>query len=398
MKEYRLKNNLKLIVVPKKSGTITIQATVHVGSNDEDAKVLGISHFIEHMLFEGTSKRSSKEIANTIESLGGEISAYTSHERTCFYIKVLKKHCNIALDILSDILTNPLFDTEKIEKERKIIISEVKLVTDQPRYYQWILFQNALFKNYPVKNPIFGSIKSISKIKRSDLVSYYKKYYTADNIVLSFVGNIPKIKDRINSYFRFRTKKISKINVKEPANKKSVRVEKKKINQSYAIIGYKTVKRSHKDSCVFDVIRGILGRGLSGKLFEEIRVKRALAYDVGINNETEIDYGYFAAYFSTHKKNMKKCVNITLKELKNLKNITDKELQEAKQFIEGEFILDNEDSQRMADTVGFWQLVSGCKDILNYIKNIKKVTKKDVIRIVDKYFDDNYTLVVLEQS
>ena len=168
MKKTNLKNGLTLIEEKKDTASVSIVITVKTGSNNETKKILGISHFIEHMLFEGTAKReNSTIIANEIEKLGGDLNAYTSNEKTCFYIKVPKKHFDKALDILSDILQNPVFDKKSIEKERGIILKEINLVNDEPRFYQWILFQRTLFKKYPTKNPAYGTRAAVKKITRN---------------------------------------------------------------------------------------------------------------------------------------------------------------------------------------------------------------------------------------
>jgi predicted Zn-dependent peptidase len=300
---------------------------------------------------------------------------------------------------LSDILINPIFDENILEKERKIILSEIKMVTDQPRQYQWILFCKTLFKNFPAKNPISGSEASVKSLTRKDLLDYHKKYYTAPNIVISVVGDIPNIKEKIESYFGSMSSKFVESTIEpETTNDFYKKIEKRKTEQSYLVLGYKTPKRKDYDSYVFDVIKAILGRGLSGKLFRTIRVEHALAYDVGIVNDPNIDYGIFAAYVSTNKKNIQKCINLILQEFKKLKSIKDQEIKEAKQFLEGEFILDNEDSQSFANLIGSWELASKAEDCINYIKQINKVTKKDILRIVDKYLNNKYALAIIEQK
>jgi len=163
-------------------------------------------------------------------------------------------------------------------------------------------------------------------------------------------------------------------------------------------LGYKTPKRKEEESYVLDVIRAILGRGLSGKLFREIRVNRALAYDVGVYHDPNTYYGIFAAYFSTNKKNIQECIKITLNEFKKLKQITEKELQEAKQFIEGDFVLNNEDSQAFANLLGTWEFASKAEDCIDYVDKIKKVTKKDIIRVANKYLNEKYSLAIIEQN
>ena len=399
MKKYELNNGLKIIELNRDSDIVTIQISVGVGSNNESKKISGISHFVEHLVFEGTKTRTSEEIANTIESLGGDISAFTSNEITGFYIKIVKKHFDIALEILSDVLLNPTFNEQSLEKERKIILSEIKMVTDQPRQYQWVLFCKTLFQNFPAKNPIYGTVAAVKSMTKQDLLNYHKKYYTAPNTIISVVGNIPNIKEKIEKYFKnMNQKHINDNFVEEKTNQKSKSIEKRKINQTYAVLGYKTPKRKEEESYVLDVIRAILGRGLSGKLFREIRVNRALAYDVGVYHDPNTYYGIFAAYFSTNKKNIQECIKITLNEFKKLKQITEKELQEAKQFIEGDFVLNNEDSQAFANLLGTWEFASKAEDCIDYVDKIKKVTKKDIIRVANKYLNEKYSLAIIEQN
>ena len=399
MKRYELRNKLKIIEFNRNSEIVTIQATVKVGSNNETQKNLGISHFLEHIVFEGTKTRTSAEIANSIESLGGDISAFTSNETTGFFIKIIKKHFDKALEILSDILINPTFNLDSLEKERKIILSEIKMVTDQPRQYQWVLFCKTLFQKSTAKNPISGSEESVKALTQKDLIEYHKKYYTSQNIVLSVVGDIKNLKQRAEKYFgKMNQGLIKNTFIEEKTNKRSKTIEKRKINQSYAVLGYKTTKRKEFESYVLDVIRAILGRGLSGKLFRTIRVDNALAYDVGIYHDPNIYYGIFAVYFSTNKKNIQKCIELTMAEFKKLKDLTKQELLEAKQFIEGEYILNNEDSQDFANLIGNWELSSKAEDCVDYVEKIKKVSKKDIIDVVDRYLNENYALSILEQK
>ncbi len=404
MKKFKLKNGLTIITEKKFTDTITIQAIVKTGSNDENRKNRGISHFIEHMLFEGTKKRAdSRIISNEIESLGGELNAYTSNEKTCFYVKVPKRYFDKALDIIADIIQNPLFNEKNIEKERKIILKEINMRRDEPRFYQWILFTKTLFVKHPAKSAIYGTINTVRKITRTDILAFYHKYYVPNNIILSIVGDIQKvhkIKERIENQFKdfkpssnILTKKIS-----EPKqNKIIIKKERRKILSSYMILGYKTINRLDKDSYVLDVIQSILGRGQSGRIFDEIRNKRGLAYEVGVHNEHYVDYGFFAVYLNTDKKNIKESTALILKEFDNLKNLTSKELKEAKGFLIGQHILGNEDTHELADELGYWECIKDSRLFDNYIQEINKVTEQDITQAAKKYLTNNYTLVVIQQ-
>jgi len=402
MKKLTLKNGLKIILDPRKTETITIQATVKTGSNNEGDGIRGVSHFIEHMLFEGTKKRKdAKIISNEIESVGGEINAYTSNERTCFYVKVPKKHFLKALDLVSDILKNPLFNQKAIEKEREVILKEINMVNDQPRFYQWLLFEKNLFQKNNVRFPAYGFVKDVQKLDRKDILQYYNKYYVPNNVIVSVsgdVGGFGKIKGYFSD-FNHRKKVLAK-RIKEPELKKNVFVkEKRKIFNSYFVLGYKTVSRIDKDSYVLDVIRAILGRGQSGRMFVEIRGKRGLAYEVGVHHETNIDYGFFAVYLNTDKKKIEIIKKIVLDELSKLKNgnLTLKELKEAKGHLEGQYILENEDTHDRTDSLGFWESVKDASLAEDYLKQIRKVSLKDISNVAKKYFK-NYCMAVVEQS
>lgn len=403
MKQIKLKNGLTLVLEKKPTQTVTIQATVKVGSNNEYAKINGISHFMEHMLFEGTKRRpDSRIISNEIESLGGELNAYTSNERTCFYIKVPKEHFDKALDILSDILQNSVFNLKKIEKERKIILKEINLHKDEPRFHQWVLFTQTLFKNHPARFPTYGTVKAVKAVNRGSLLSYYNKYYLPNNMILSVVGNFGKdtVSDIKKKFNGFKVGKLPcAVDVVEPTQVKvEIKKEKRKILSSYMVMGYKTPFRTDKDSYVLDVIRAILGRGQSGKIFDEIRNKRGLAYEVGVHHDSSSNYGFFAVYLNTDKSKINKAIEIILKEFLDLRNLTSLELDEAKGFLAGQHILENEDTMELADELGYWECMGDAGLLNSYIKEIKKVTKEDILRVTKKYLTSNYALAVVEQS
>jgi predicted Zn-dependent peptidase len=403
MKKYILKNGLTVILEKKPTETVTIQVTVKTGSNNEEPSINGISHFIEHMVFEGTKNRiDSRVISNEIESLGGELNAYTSNERTSFYIKIPKKHVKKALDIISDIIQNPIFKEEKIEKERRIILKEINLHKDEPRFHQWVLFAGALFKGHPAGQPPYGTVQAVKAIKKKDILDYYHKHYLPNNMIISVVGDFSGVlHHQIEKKFRnFKAKKpIIMSRIPDPKeNKITIAKEKRKTLSSYMVLGYKTPPRKAHDSYVLDVIHSILGKGQSGRIFDEIRNKRGLAYEVGVHHDPNRGYGFFAVYLNTDKRNIKKIIRIILNEFTNLKNLTQKEIKEAKGFLEGQHILDNEDTKNLADEFGFWQSVNDAQLQKNYLKKIRKVTKKEILKVAKKYLNKNYTLVIIEQA
>ena len=210
MQKYRLKNGTTIIFEKNSSKSVALEVMFKVGSNDENEKVSGISHFLEHMLFEGTKKRkNNKAIANEIEKYGGEFNAYTSADRTAYFIKIINKKFDIALDILSDMVANPLFANKFIKKEKDVIQKEINMVTDDPRQHQWILFQKNLFEKHPAKNPTYGTVKTIKYLNRNIIADYFENHYSPNNMIISVVGNVDNVKNKINRYFgKLKPKKI----------------------------------------------------------------------------------------------------------------------------------------------------------------------------------------------
>jgi len=275
------------------------------------------------------------------------------------------------------------------------------MVKDEPRFHQWVLFQKALFKKSPTKNPVYGTVQAIKKIKRQHIMAYFERYYRPNNIIIAVVGGIENPLPLIKRYFYgFDRKNFDKKRIVNEPKQKSIQklTEKRKILSSYMVLGYKTVNRKEKDSYVLDIIKAVLGRGQSGKLFIEIRNKRGLAYEVGANHEANISYGYFAVYLNTDKKNIPLVVRLILEEFEKLKELSDEELKEAKTYLEGEYLLHNEDTFHLADELNFWEMNGDANLINEYIRNIRKIQKKDIIRVVNKYLTKNYCLAVIEQG
>ncbi len=398
MHKLTLSNGLKVIFQAKKGNSAVVEIMINVGSNHEAKDEKGISHFIEHMLFEGTSNRpTNRDISNEIEKVGGDFNAYTTNERTCFHIKVLKKHFPIALEIIGDILQNSLFKESDLNKEKNVVIKEIDMVHDEPRFYQWDLFQKNLFLKHPAKYPIYGDKEIVRKLNRAKVLAYFNKYYVPKNMTLALVGDIKGWKKILEE--KLRPKKGSlrrgKVESEPIANRNRLIKEKRNVTSTYGVLGFNTVSRTHPDSYVLEVINGILGRGQSGRMFTEIRAKKGLAYDVGTQYVPEVSYGYFAIYVSVDKNNLNLARDLILKELEKLEDVSEKDIREAKTYIEGEYLLDLEDPQKVADQLLFWEQNKDAKLMKEYISRIKKVTVNDVKRVAKKYFK-HYTFAVVE--
>lgn len=401
MIKNKLKNGMKLLVEKRPSESVVVALQVNVGANNEDDGNRGISHFIEHMLFDGTSKRSSYEIGNEIERLGGELNAFTSHDRTVYYVVLPKKHFAVGLDVISDMIKNPKFSEEYIEKERRIIMDEANLTQDDPKFYQFILFLKNMYEKHPIRHPLYGYKETISRMSRNDILAYYNKYYVSNNMCLAIIGDVDAEIELIEKFFgSLKNKKLNRqlFTEEKAAVKSKTVVEQRKILHSYLVFGYKVPNRNDDDSYAIDVIRAILARGQSSKLFDELRIKRGLCYFVGGDNEAGLDYGYFTIYVGTDKKNIDEVVGIIRKEVIALRNVDKKLLDEAKTYIEGSFVISNEDPKKLAEHLLFWDNIDEKMKISDYAKKIKAVNRNDIINAARKYLGDNYVLAVVKQE
>ncbi|MEK6921186.1 MAG: pitrilysin family protein, partial [Nanoarchaeota archaeon] len=319
-----LSNGLTILYKHCPSETVTVEFSVHTGSIMESSPESGLSHFLEHLLFEGTAKRpTSKAIANEIEKYGGEFNAATSHERTFYYVKIAKKHFAVALDILSDMFQHSLFNPAILEKERKVILDEINMVNDNPRHYQWILFSKALFGNHPAGFPVYGNVPILKKMKRTQILAYFSKWYIPSQITVLVAGDVPDAVAAVTAICNGWGRKsvvVPEISVPAP-DKKTAITEKKKLGQSYLVLGYKSVLRTDPDSVVFDVISGILGRGQSGWLFDEIRAKRGLCYSVGIEYDANKTFSSVGIYCGMDKKNIPEVKRLILEQLEKIKTV-----------------------------------------------------------------------------
>ena len=397
MQKRILKNGLTILFDKRKTDSVAINITGKVGSNNDKVRILGLSHFLEHILFEGTKKRTAIELASEIEKVGGYTNASTSNEYTDYYAIVPSNYFDKALEILADMLINSKFEKKEIEKERQVILDEISLHDDDPNTYQWILFSKCLFKKANAKNPVAGSYKSVSRATSQDIVKHFKRHYVPNNMVVSVSGNAKDVFDNVESKFGvLKRQKVPKYkDNKEPRDKKpTIKKEKKRINHSYLIIGYKAPTVKSRDTFAMEVIRAILGKGQSSRLFNEIRTKRGLGYSVGAQYSANLGFGYFASFVSADKKNIPKCREILLNEFK-LAGLTRKEVEEAKRYIMGSSQIRNEGNAERSEGNALFEMAE--MSLKSYLKAIKAVKFEEVIKIAKKYFNGAYTEVFLEQ-
>lgn len=393
LKIQKLKNNLRFITVPMRgTKTATILVMIGTGSKYENRKNNGISHFMEHMFFKGTKKRSNTlAIVSELDAVGAEFNAFTSKEYTGYVVKIDATKIDLAMDIISDILLNSKFKTKEIEKEKGVIVEEINMDQDDPRSYVGGLFEKCLYGDQPAGWEVLGTKKSILKFKRKDFTDYLKTQYGSENMVVCIAGNIGDKKKNINKYFsKFRQSSLkNKIVVKEKQIKPNTLVHYKKTDQAHLLLGVRTFSIGHKDEFALKVLSAILGGSFSSRLVLELREKKGLCYYVYTNVENYTDTGYLATQTGVPVNKIDEAIGIILKEYKKLKNglVDKKELNRVKDMIKGRANIGLEAS----DNVANWYanrviLRNKISTPEEYLKKIQEVSARDIQRVAKEIF------------
>jgi predicted Zn-dependent peptidase len=376
------------------SSTITVW--VKTGSRNETKEIGGISHFLEHMVFKGSKKRpSAKEIAVVIDSIGGEFNASTSKELTNFHIKTRNEALPVAFDVLSDMVLNPLLKPEDIEREKGVILEELAMYEDTPMFKIGDVFENLIYKNNSLGRDIIGTRDSIKNVKRADFVRYRKIHYGIDNLLITVAGGV-KEKDVLKlaeKYFRSLKNNNKEKIEKFKTNQKKPRVllHSKKKEQAHFILGFSGNQLGNKDRFIEATLAIILGRGMSSRLFTEVREKRGLAYSVRTSTDRYVDTGYMGTYAGVDIKRIDEAIKVVLNEHYKLASgeniITEDELSKAKEYSKGHLALYLEDTRRVGSFFGIRELLLGRVDTPEDIyKGIDKVTIDDVLRVAKEFF------------
>ncbi|MCQ2914473.1 MAG: insulinase family protein [Alphaproteobacteria bacterium] len=312
--------------------TVTIGAWVNIGSMYEPEEINGISHLLEHMVFKGTKKRTALQIAEEIENVGGYFNAATSKETTCFYIKVLKEDLPLAVDVLSDVLINSTFEPSEFEREKSVVLQEIKQSIDTPDDIIGDYYAEKAFPNQPLGRPILGTVEKVTAISRETLHNYLKTNYTPERMVVAASGNLNhdelvKLVDKAFSDLKPNNSLIAPI----PNYVGGFDYREKDIEQANIIVGFKGVSVLDNEYYTSHVLSTILGGGMSSRLFQEIREKRGLVYSVYSYISSGLNIGQFCVYAGTGEEETKELLPVLCDELlKVQENITEKELTRAK--------------------------------------------------------------------
>jgi len=382
--------------------SVSVGVWVRAGSRDEEEKEQGIAHFVEHMFFKGTERRSAQTIAHEIDALGGELNAFTSRETTTFYVKVLEEHLPKALDLLADLLRNARFPVREIEREKQVVLEEIKMVEDDPEDYISDLHTQRLWDKDPLGRPILGSTETVRSFRRSTIRRYLKKHYHPTQTVISVAGNfsVPPVMKLLNKAFgRSESNGFPLDRRTAPVMEARVTHQRKPLEQTHFCLGANGLAVSHPNRYVLYTLNSILGGSMSSRLFQEIREKRGLAYSVYSYLSSFEDAGLLTIYAAVGSKSFREAVRLTLRVIREFKKrgITKKEHRTAVSQIKGGLLLNLEStSNRMSrlakDEIYFGRQLS----VRELIGGIEKVKASQVQRLANELFDErSLSLTVL---
>ena len=394
-KKTTLQNGLKIITVPSKNTeTVTVLVLVGTGSKYEKKEERGISHFLEHMYFKGTKKRkTSLEVAETLDKVGGIYNAFTSQEYTGYFAKVSKEHFELALDWVSDIFLNSTLPEKEIEKERGVIIEEINMRKDHPMEYVQVLWQEVLYGDQPAGWDIAGTIETVSKISKKDLINYRETQYAASNTIVCLAGNFNEKKgiELVKKYFfKIKTgKKREKPKLKERENLPKILFEKRDTDQTHICLGVKGVNIFDEKRYTQEVLASILGGMMSSRLFEKIREKMGIAYYIVTEDFSDPDSGYLVTRAGLNNGETEKGILEILKEYRKVarEGITRAELKKAKDCLKGKMNILLESSDAKASFFATQEILE--KRILTpeeIFKKIDSVSQSDILDFARKIF------------
>ena len=375
--------------------SVSIGIWINSGSRDEEDKNSGISHFLEHLAFKGTEKRSARQIAFEMDSIGGQIDAFTSREYTCYSAKVLDEHLPVAIDLLSDILLNSTIKPADIDKERQVILEEIKFVEDNPADYIYDLLYQSVWSSHPLGRSILGSPESIEGIDRSKLINHLDNHYTPKNIIIAVAGNIDegRLKELLEKAFGSLNKNASSSREAPPEIKRNFIIKERELEQVHFCLGTKGLRSADENRFEGYLLNTILGGSMSSRLFQKIREDYGLAYSIHSFISPYADTGLLGIYAGTSAEFFEKVLKMSLEEFKLLMTVKvpGDELKKAKEQLKGNLMLSLESSSsrmnQLAKQEMYFERFFSMDEIID---EVEKVTEDKIQRLANRLFDNAF--------
>jgi predicted Zn-dependent peptidase len=362
------------------------------GSRDETPQVNGISHFIEHMVFKGTQHRTAEEIARQVDSIGGNMDAFTSKECICFNVKVLDEHVPLALEILSDLVLYPTFDADDIVRERGVILEEIKMDEDNPDYLVHEIFTQNFWKDHPLGKPILGTKETVKRFERAGVLETYAHRFAPGNIIVAAAGNLnhDQFVDLVAKHFEHLKPAKNGFHSAEPKiSSRIILRNKKALEQVQLCLGVPAYPIAHEKRHASYILSTLLGGGMSSRLFQNIRERQGLAYSIYSDLNPYRDTGCMAVYAGTSLASADKVVRSVVKEFRDLKNnpVPEEELRRSKDQLKGSLMLSLESSSaRMSNLARQEMYFDRYQDLDELIEKIEAVTAEDLRDLAHEFF------------
>jgi predicted Zn-dependent peptidase len=387
-----LDNGLRLITESMPHvRSVSIGVWLTRGSRHESDALSGIAHFVEHMLFKGTATRSAEDIAQAIDSIGGQLDAFTAKEYASYYIKVLDEHLPLAVDLLSDIVMNPAFPEDEIAREKNVILEEIKMVEDTPDDLVHELFTQHFWEGHPLGRPILGSKETVESFTRTTLNEYFAGVYTAPNLIISAAGNIrhEEARDLVSRAFEKLPRSASTSADTPPRVVPQVIARAKELEQSHVCLGTNSYPQNHDDRYLSYIMNTVLGGSMSSRLFQNVRERRGLAYAVFSGLSAYRDAGNITIYAGCSNKAVPELVDVCVEELRGMKKepVGEAELRRAKDHLKGSLMLSLENTasrmSHLARQEIYFDRHFGLDETL---AGVERVTAEDVQRVARDLF------------
>lgn len=382
--------------------SVAIGFWVNVGSKTENPAEAGMSHLLEHLLFKGTSKYTAREIAELLDSVGGQLNAFTSKEHTCYYAKVLSEHFSLALKVLADMFLHPRLDLEDIEREKKVVQEEISMYEDSPDELVHDLLAQAVWPQHPLGRPVLGTRNSVADLTREQIRSFFQLHYSPGNLVISAAGNLKheQLVAECEKYFAAApSAAVSKAPLQTPQFHAGLNVFTRGLEQVHFCLGAPGIPNGDDTNYVVDVTNSILGGGLSSRLFQHIREEQGLAYSVYSYHTAYQNSGLFTIYAGLSKENLQAGIVLARKELVAMMRepVLAQELDRAKQQVLGAFFLGTESTTNRMIRLGKQELVLGRWVHPQEVREkIHAVTSEDIQDLCSHLFrEDGLAAVIL---
>lgn len=375
----KLDNGLTVIFEKRKIPVVSVASSVKFGAQYESEKIKGISHFIEHLVFKGTKKRKVDEIPHEIESKGGIINAFTGEEITCYWNKLPNKYFSLGADISIDLVSNPLFEGKALERERKVILEEIKMYNDNPSTYVLERIKEMLYEK-PFNMSIAGTSETVSGLSREKVVELYNSIYASNNMIFSVVGDV-SWENVLNEAKKFPDTN-KEIRPMDFVLRNGEMIKKRKgIDQAHEVLGFHMPKLNDKNRYAAEIFDSILGGGMSSRLFQEVREKRGLCYAIKSNLEQSKDYSYEFIYVGTVKEKIEEVRRLILKEIKKLKDLKQADLTQAKERLIGLREISKEKSDSTMFDLLQEELGGDASNYYKYEEEVNKVNLDEVRKL-----------------